>query len=114
MDALPLAASLGFAGVEFSISARDPVGNVLAEKAGWELLKRQSAETRVAVCSLCVGNLGLMLTGDDAARAQGIRVATDTIAAAEELNGRLILCAMDAPPEQPYEESLCPLGGWLQ
>ena len=58
-DALPLAASLGFAGVEFSISARDPDGNVLAEEAGWELLKRQSAETGVAVCSLCVGSLGL-------------------------------------------------------
>ena len=85
-DALPLAASLGFAGVEFSISARDPDGNVLAEKAGWELLKRQSAETGVAVCSLCVGNLGLMLTGDDAARAQGIRVATETIAAAAFLD----------------------------
>ena len=104
-DALPLAASLGFAGVEFSISARDPAGNVLAEKAGWELLKRQSVETGVAVCSLCVGNLGLMLTGDDAARAQGIRVATNTIAAAAELDAGLILCAMDAPPEQPYEES---------
>ena len=104
-DALPLAASLGFAGVEFSISARDPDGNVLAEEAGWELLKRQSAETGVAVCSLCVGSLGGMLTGDRAERAQGIRVATDMIAAAAELDGRLILCAMDAPPEQPYEES---------
>ncbi len=104
-DALPLAASLGFAGVEFSISARDPSDNVLAEEAGWELLKRQSAETGVAVCSLCVGNLGVMLTGDDDARAQGIRVATAVIAAAAELDARLILCAMDAPPEQPYEES---------
>ncbi len=104
-DALPLAAELGFAGVEFSISARDPVGNVLAEQSGWDLLKRQSAETGVAVCSLCVGNLGVMLTGDSAARAQGIRVATETIAAAAYLDACLILCAMDAPPEQPYEES---------
>ena len=56
-DALPLAASLGFAGVEFSINARDPSDDVLAEEAGWELLKRQSAETGVAVCSLCVGSL---------------------------------------------------------
>ena len=32
-DALPLAASLGFAGVEFSISARDPSDNVLADRS---------------------------------------------------------------------------------
>lgn len=104
-EALPLAAELGFAGVEFSISARDPAGNVLADRAGWDMLKRQSAETGVAVCSLCVGNLGVMLTGDAGAREQGIRVATETIVAAAELDARLILCAMDAPPEQPYEES---------
>ncbi len=104
-DALPLAASLGFAGVEFSVDARSPAGNVLADESGWELLKRQSAETGVAVCSLCIGALGGMLTGDDAARAQGVRVAENTIAAAAELDAGLILCAMDAPPEQPYEES---------
>ena len=104
-EALPLAAELGFAGVEFSISARNPAGNVLADQAGWDVLKRQSAETGVAVCSLCVGNLGVMLTGDEASRAQGIRVATETIAAADYLDARLILCAMDAPPEQPYDES---------
>ncbi len=104
-DALPLAAELGFAGVEFSISARDPAGNVLADRAGWDLLKAQTSETGVAVCSLCVGNLGVMLTGDAAARAQGVRVATETIAAADYLDARLILCAMDAPPEQPYDES---------
>lgn len=104
-DALPLAAELGFAGVEFSISARDPAGNILADQAGWGILKRQAAETGVAVCSLCVGNLGVMLTGDAAAREQGIRVATEAIAAAAFLDARLILCAMDAPPEQPYEDS---------
>ena len=104
-DALPLAAKLGFAGVEFSISARDPAGNVLADRAGWEVLHAQSAATGVAVCSLCVGNLGVMLTGDAAARAQGIRVASEAIAAADYLDARLILCAMDAPPEQPYDES---------
>ena len=105
-EALPLAAELGFAGVEFSISARDPAGNVLADRAGWDKLKRQVDETSVAVCSLCVGNLGVMLTCDDAAaRAQGIRVATETIAAAAFLEAPLILCAMDAPPEQPYDES---------
>ena len=104
-DALPVAAELGFAGVEFSISARDPVGNVLADRTGWDVLKRQSAATGVAVCSLCVGNLGVMLTGDSAARRQGIQVATNTVAAAAELGARVILCAMDAPPEQPYEES---------
>lgn len=104
-DALPLAAELGFAGVEFSISARDPAGNILADRAGWDLLKEQTAETGVAVCSLCVGNLGVMLTGDAAGRKQGIRVATEAIAAAAFLDARLILCAMDAPPEQPYDES---------
>ena len=104
-DALPLAAELGFAGVEFSISARDPVGNILAEQSDWDVLQRQAAETGVAVCSLCVGNLGVMLTGDSAARRQGISVATNAIAAAAYLDARLILCAMDAPPEQPYDES---------
>ena len=104
-DALPLAAELGFAGVEFSISARDPAGNVLADRAGWDMLKEQSAKTGVAVCSLCVGNLGVMLTGESDARRQGIQVATNTIAAAAELDAGLILCAMDAPPAQPYEES---------
>ena len=104
-DALPVAAALGFAGVEFSISARDPAGNVLADQAGWDVLKRQSAETGVAVCSLCVGNLGVMLTGESDARRQGIQVATNAIAVAAALDARLILCAMDAPPEQPYDES---------
>ena len=103
--ALPLAAELGFAGVEFSISARNPAGSALADRAGWDLLKGQSAETGVAVCSLCVGNLGVMLTGDGDALRQGIEVATNTIAAAVELGADVILCAMDAPPEQPYDES---------
>lgn len=104
-NALPVAAELGFAGVEFSISARDPAGNILAEQAGWDTLKRQAAETGVTVCSLCVGNLGVMLTGDGAARRQGIEVATNAIAAAAFLDARVILCAMDAPADQPYDES---------
>ncbi len=104
-EALPLAHELGFAGVEFSVSARQPDNSLLWHTAGRRLLDEQRAATGVAVCSLCIGNCGFMLTQDEETYQRGLAVGEAIITYARELDAPLILCAMDAPPTQPYEES---------